>query len=73
MLQLFEKTALLDGSQRNSLCSLLRVNKNNINFGKQEEVLRVKFHLLRFNVLEITHLHGEAFQEVEAIISPRII
>jgi hypothetical protein len=31
----------------------------------------VKFHWLRFKVLEMPHVHGEAFQEVEPVISPR--
>lgn len=35
-------------------------------------LLRVNFHLLRIKVLGIPHLHGEAFQKIEPIISPGI-
>lgn len=31
----------------------------------------VRFHWLRFKVLGIPHLHEEAFQEVEPVISLR--
>jgi hypothetical protein len=34
-------------------------------------LLRVKFHWLKFKVLGIPHLHGEAFQEVEPVISAK--
>jgi hypothetical protein len=48
------------------------VNKDYINLGEWEGVLRVKFHWVRFKILEIVHLHEEASQEVEPIISTRI-
>jgi hypothetical protein len=35
--------------------------------------LRVQFYWLRPKVLGIPYLHGEAFQEVEPVISPRIV
>jgi len=38
--------------------------------GEWEGVLRVKFHWLRLKVLRISHLHGEAFQEVEPVTLP---
>lgn len=34
--------------------------------------LRVRFHWLELKLLEIPHLHREAFQEVEGVISPGI-
>ena len=36
-------------------------------------LLRVKFHWLKLKVLGIPRLHEEAFQEVELVISPRIM
>lgn len=44
-----------------------------MNLGEWEGVpLRVNFHGLRLKFLEIPHLYGEAFQEIESVISPRI-
>lgn len=40
-----------------------------MNLGEWEGAhLRVNFHWLRLKFLEIRHLHGEAFQEVEPVI-----
>ena len=64
--------SLLDEGQQNSLCSLLGVNEYFEKLEKWEEVLlRETFHWLRFKVLRILHLHGEAFQEVAPVTSPR--
>ena len=55
----FQKTALLEHSQQNSLRSLLGVNKDFIILGKWEGVLfKVEFHWLRLQVLWIPHFHG---------------
>ena len=37
-----------------------------------EVLLRVQFQWLRFKVLPIPHLHGEAFQKNEPVISSRM-
>jgi hypothetical protein len=44
-----------------------------MNLGEWEgALLRANFHWLRLKFLEIPRLHGEAFPEVEPVISPRI-
>jgi hypothetical protein len=35
-------------------------------------LLRMNFHWLRLKILGLPHLHGEAFQEIEPVISPGI-
>jgi hypothetical protein len=49
------------------------MSKDYINLRKWEGFLRVKFHWLRFKVLEISHLYGEVFQAIEPVISPKIL
>jgi hypothetical protein len=42
------------------------VNKGYINLGEWEQVFEVNVHWLRPKVLERPHLHGEAFQVLQA-------
>lgn len=50
-----------------ALYALFRVNKDCISLGSGKVLLRVKLLWLRFKVLRKSHLHGEAFQEVEKL------
>lgn len=80
MLQVFHRTASktalsLRWYSTKQLVFFLQGEKNYINLGKQEGVLlREKFHWLRLKIKRIIpHLQEEALQEVEPVISARIL